>query len=358
MTYLKSIRIGDLIARIPIIQGGMGIGISLSRLAGTVAKNGGIGVISVAQIGYREEDFAKDPLAANLRALEKEIRKAREIAEGGVLGVNIMCAANHYEKYVQCSVENNIDIIFSGAGLPTELPALVRDSGVKIAPIIAPPKAAKTLLRLWDRKYRRTADMVVIEGSMAGGHLGFSSNEIERCRSEGYDKEILEILEIVSEFEEKYDRKIPVIFGGGVFDHNDIRHYLDLGCAGVQMGTRFVATKECDASESFKHAYIKAKEKDIIIKKSPVGMPGRAIKNKLLQETEKEKRRIQHCYQCLQSCDRSNIPYCITSALISAAEGDLDNALIFCGENVKKIDKIITVEELFQELCGEAGSNE
>lgn len=352
MDKLKPMRIGELEARVPIIQGGMGIGISLSRLAGSVAKNGGIGVISAAQIGYREPDFAKDPLKANLRALEKEIKKAREIAQGGIIGVNIMCAANQYEEYVRCSVENEIDIIFSGAGLPTELPVLVRGSNVKIAPIVAPPKAARTLLRLWDKKYQQTADLIVIEGSKAGGHLGFSEEDVVRCQYEGYDKEILEILEIVKEFEEKYDKKIPVVFGGGVFDRADIDHYMSLGCSGVQMGTRFVATKECDASDAFKEAYIQATTKDVIIKRSPVGMLGRAINNKLLQETAIEKRKIKHCYQCLQKCDRANIPYCITSALISAVEGDLDEALIFCGANADQITEITTVEKLIEELCG------
>ncbi len=350
MGKLNPLIIGNLVAKVPIIQGGMGIGISLSGLAGAVAKNGGIGVISAAQPGYREEDFAKAPLAANLRALAREIRRAKEISDNGIIGVNIMCAANHYERYVQCCIDSGADLIISGAGLPTELPKLVEGSDIKIAPIVSPPKAAKTLLRLWDKRYGKTADLVVIEGALAGGHLGFDEAQIEKVKEAGYDAEIREIIEIVREYEEKYDKKIPVVFGGGVFDRQDIDRYLALGCSGVQMGTRFVATEECDADIRFKQAYIKAKEEDIIVKKSPVGMPGRAIKNRLIREIEIEKKKITHCYGCLQQCDRTSIPYCITTALIAAAEGRVDDALLFCGENAKRITEITTVEKLMKEL--------
>ena len=350
MSKLQPLVIGDLVAAVPIVQGGMGVGISLGGLAGAVARQGGVGVISAAQPGYREEDFAKDPLTANLRALKHEILKAKEISNGGIIGVNIMCAVSFYEKYVECAVESGADIIISGAGLPTELPDLVRDRDVKIAPIVAPPKAAKVLLKMWDKKFNRTADMVVIEGPMAGGHLGFSDEEIERFKKIGYDREIKEIIEIVGEYETKYRKKIPVIFGGGVFDRSDIDHYLSLGCSGVQMGTRFVATEECDADILFKQAYVTAREEDIIIKKSPVGMPGRAIRNKLLRDIEIEKKKIIKCYQCLQKCDRANIPYCITTALIHAVKGNLDDALIFCGQNVHRVKEITTVQKLIEEL--------
>lgn len=349
----KPLVIGDLVAKVPIVQGGMGIGISLSNLAGAVAKCGGIGVVSAAQPGYREEDFAADPLAANVRALGREIRRAKEISGNGIIGVNIMCAGNYYADYVRCSIENGVDIIFSGAGLPTELPELVKGTNVKIAPIVAPPKAVRTLLRLWDKRYGKTADLIVVEGALAGGHLGFSKEEIERCKTEGYDKEILEILTISKEFGEKYGKDIPVIFGGGVYDRADIDHYLSLGCSGVQMGTRFVATEECDADIAFKNAYVNAREEDIMITKTPVGMPGRAIRNKLLIDIESEKKKIRSCYRCLQQCDRLNIPYCITTALMNAAKGHLEEALIFCGHNAARIKEIVSVENLFAELCSE-----
>lgn len=347
---LQPLIIGNLIAKVPIVQGGMGIGISLSSLAGAVAKNGGIGVISAAQPGYRSSEFKKDPLKANLQSLSEEIQKARDLAEGGVIGVNIMCAANSYSEYVKTCVENKVDIIFSGAGLPTELPELVKGSNVKIAPILAPPKAVKTLLRLWDKRYQTTADAIVIEGPSAGGHLGFDEAEIEQYRGRGYDEKILEIIEIVKEYEEKYQKRIPVIFGGGVFSREDIDHYLSLGCQGVQMATRFVVTEECDADIGFKLAYLNAKEEDIITTKTPVGMLGRAIQNKMLDEVAIEKKKINGCYQCLKKCDQKTIPYCITQALMASAKGDVANGLMFCGENAWRLNELTTVAKLFEEL--------
>ena len=347
---LKSLKVGNLVAEKPIIQGGMGIGVSLSSLAGAVAKNGAIGVISAAQIGFREPDFAKNPLEANLRALKKEIQRAREIAEGGIIGVNIMVAMKNYAEYVKCCVDNAVDIIISGAGLPTDLPKLVEGSDVKIAPIVSPPKAAKTLLRLWDKRHGKTADMVIIEGPRAGGHLGFTAEDVEKYKEIGYDKEILEVIEIVKEYETKYNKEIPVIFAGGVYDRADIDHFMGLGCSGVQMATRFVATEECDVDLKFKEAYVNAKEEDVTLTLSPVGMPGRALNNKMIQRTKLEKLTPSACYQCLSDCDIPNIPYCITSALVSAAKGEVDKALLFCGDTVHRINKITSVKELLTEL--------
>ena len=262
---LPALHIGELTARIPIIQGGMGIGISLSGLAGAVAKEGGIGVISAAQPGFDEPDFRTNTIAANCRALARHLKKARETAPDGIIGVNIMTKGYNYEVYAKCAVENGADIIFSGAGLPADLPACVEGSKTKIAPIIGSPKACRVLLKLWDRHHHTTADLVVIEGPKAGGHLGYTREEVKLHENDGYEKEILEILAVVHEFEEKYNKKIPVVFGGGVFDKEDIRHYLSLGLSGVQMATRFVATEECDAPMSFKQAYVNAKKDDIVI---------------------------------------------------------------------------------------------
>lgn len=347
---LKQLKIGDLVAPKPIIQGGMGIGVSLSSLAGAVAKNGGVGIISAAQIGFREPDFAKDSLKANLRALKKEIERAKEIAGQGIIGVNIMVAMKNYAEYVKCCVDNAVDLIISGAGLPTDLPKLVEGSNVKIAPIVSTAKAAKVLLKLWSKRYDRSADMIVVEGPLAGGHLGFSLEDIKKYETENYDDEVLAILDVVKEYEEKYKKEIPVIFAGGVYDKKDIEHYMNLGCAGVQMATRFVATEECDVDLKFKEAYVNAKPADIVLTKSPVGMPGRAINTKMLAQSKLTNLTPSACYQCLSDCNIPNIPYCITSALVSAAKGDVDNALLFCGSNADRIDKITTVKELMEEL--------
>ena len=350
----KPLQIGNLTAPVPIVQGGMGVGISLSGLAGAVAKEGGIGVISAAQPGFDEPDFEENPMKANLRALAYHIRRAKEISGGGVIGVNIMCALSHYEDYVRCCIENGADLIISGAGLPADLPALTEGSDIKIAPIVSPPKTAKVLLKLWDRHYHRTADMVVIEGPMAGGHLGYSREETEKYMKEGYDKEILEILDCVREYEQKYGKKIPVIFGGGVYDRADIDHYLSLGCDGVQMATRFVATEECDAAPAYKQAYLNAGKEDIVLVQSPVGMPGRAIRNQFQKERENGREQVKKCYGCLKKCDIASIPYCITGALVRAARGDTEHALLFCGQNAYRLEKITTVHELMSELQKEA----
>lgn len=353
MKKLPALKIGALTARVPIIQGGMGIGISLSNLAGAVALEGGIGVISAAQPGFLEEDFARDPLTANLRALQRHIRRAKEIACGGIIGVNVMCAANHYIEYIRCCVESGADLIISGAGLPVELPRLVEGSKIKIAPIISPPKAAKVLLKMWDKRFGRTADMVVIEGPDAGGHLGYEEEETRQKKGHGYDDEVAEILSIVKEYEEKYQQEIPVIFGGGVFDRSDIDHYMQMGCAGVQMATRFVVTEECDAAQAYKDAYIRATSDDVVIIQSPVGMKGRAIRNTFVSSLQAGKKKIRHCYQCLAQCDIHAIPYCITQALIHAAKGETEQGLIFAGAQVGRVNGMTSVRELMRELTGE-----
>ena len=347
---LNSLKIGDLIAKVPIIQGGMGVGVSLSSLAGAVAKEGAIGVISAAQPGYLESDFGIDSLKANIRALGKHIKRAKSISNNGIIGVNIMWATRNYEDYVKCAIDNGADLIISGAGLPTDLPKFTEESNIKLAPIVSPPKSASVILKMWDRRYGRTADMVIIEGPKAGGHLGFSNDSILEYESKGYDKEVLEIIDIVKEYEEKYNKKIPVVFAGGVYDRNDIEHYISLGCSGVQMATRFVATEECDAHINFKMAYINSKKEDIMIVKSPVGMPGRAISNKFMEERKLTNEKINKCYKCLKKCDMATIPYCITGALVRAVKGDVENSLVFCGENAYRLDKITTVKELIQEL--------
>ena len=310
--------------------------------------------LTAAQPGWRDPEFARDPLSANLRALAFHIRRAKEISNGGIIGVNIMCALTHYEEYVRCCIENGADLIISGAGLPTDLPKYTAGSSIKLAPIVSPPRTAKVLLKLWDNHYHRVPDLVVIEGPAAGGHLGYSAETVEETARRGYDDEIREILQIVHGYEEKYACTIPVVFAGGVYTHEDILHYLSLGCAGVQMATRFVVTEECDADPRYKQAYLNAKKEDITIMHSPVGMPGRAIRNPFLTEREQEREKISHCYQCLKKCDKASIPYCITTALTRAADGDTDNALLFCGENAWRLDHMTTVPELMAELAGES----
>ena len=249
---MKNFKIGDKITRVPLIQGGMGVGISLGRLAGSVAKAGGVGIISTAQIGYREEDFDRNPAAANERAIAGEMKKAREISGDGIIGYNIMVALKEYASHVKAAVKAGADIIISGAGLPTELPELVKGSLTKIAPIVSTDKSAKVILKYWDRKYKRTADLVVIEGPQAGGHLGFHKEELEKYTEESYSEEIKEIIATVKSYAEKYETEIPVIVAGGIYNREDVQKVDNLGADGIQVATRFITTEECDAENPHK----------------------------------------------------------------------------------------------------------
>ena len=352
---MDTLCIGNKTAQLPIIQGGMGVGVSRSSLAGAVAAEGGIGVISSAQIGYDEEDFEQDQASCNLRALRKHIKKAKEIAAGkGLIGVNVMAALKHYREHVRESAKAGADVVICGAGLPVDLPTLVEGYDTKIAPIVSSARACDVILKMWDHKYNRTADFLVVEGPMAGGHLGFSMEQLEDPEAciKHHEVEIVSIISVKKQYEEKYHCKIPVIVAGGIFDHADIEYALALGADGVQIASRFVATYECDASDAYKQAYLNAKEEDIRIIKSPVGMPGRALYNSFVKKTEEGKLPINKCYQCLEKCNPSQIPYCITQALVDAVKGDVENGLIFCGGNVGRIDRLMSVHDFMNELQG------
>ena len=372
MIEMKPLVIGDLTVEKPVIQGGMGVGISLHRLAGAVAKAGGVGLISAAQIGFTEPDFAENPEEANARAIHKEMKLAREIAPDGVIGFNIMVATKHYDRWVKEAVKAGADLIVSGAGLPVTLPEHVKEAyeemggvpgrRVKLAPIVSTAKSATVICKLWDRKYHMAPDLVVIEGPLAGGHLGFSLEQLTAYgadtedvpatyKRDAYDEEIRAILKVVSGYGEKYGVKVPVVVAGGIYTHEDLIHQLELGADGVQVATRVVTTEECDAPLAYKEAYIQAKKEDIIIIKSPVGMPGRAIYNSFMAQVNSGKRPpIPKCYRCLEHCDIAKIPYCITQALVNAAQGDEDNALLFCGSNAYRAERITTVDEVMDAL--------
>lgn len=345
---MNGIKLGNKKTKYPIIQGGMGVGVSLHKLAGAVSKEGGIGIISVADIGFREPDFQKKPLEANLRAIGKEIKLAREIAGNDkIVGVNIMVALKDYAELVKECVNQKIDLIVSGAGIPKDLPEYVKGTETKIAPIVSSLRCCKLIVKHWMSKYNYVPDMIVIEGPKAGGHLGFKAEEIDESSLEDITVQVVEYIKTI---EKETNKSIPVICAGGIWDRNDINKFLDLGASGVQMATRFVATDECDASIEFKNAYINAKEEDIKIIKSPVGMPGRAIYNDFIKSTESIKPKIDRCYGCIKTCDVSKTPYCITKALINAVEGNMENALVFCGSNVGKVKEIVSVHDLMQEL--------
>ena len=348
---MQGIKLGNKQSKYPIIQGGMGVGVSLHRLAGNVSKEGGIGIISTADIGYKEEDFYENPLKANLRAIGKEIKKARQIAgEDKILGVNVMVALKNYADIVRECVKQKIDLIISGAGIPKDLPEYVKGTTTKIAPIVSSLRCCKLIVKHWMAKYNYVPDMIVIEGPNAGGHLGFKQEELTEENKPKLEDITVDVVNYVKDIEKETGKQIPVIAAGGIWDKEDIKKFMDLGATGVQMATRFVATYECDASDEFKNAYIKAKSDDIKIIKSPVGMPGRAIYNDFIKNTENGDCKITKCYNCIKTCDVKNTPYCITKALINAVKGNMKDALIFCGSNVDKVKEIISVHDLIQQL--------
>lgn len=348
---IPELKIGDLVAKVPIVQGGMGVGISLSNLAGAVANCGGIGVISGVEPGFDLKHYCKDKFQANLDGLAHHIRKAKELAPDGIIGVNIMTALTNFEDMVKTAVQEKIDIIFAGAGMPMKLPEFVKDSDTKIAPIVSSGKVAKLICKKWDRTHSYLPDAIVVEGPEAGGHLGFSPEQLDHKEDFSLKGIVTDVLEAIKPFEEKYDRKIPIIAGGGLHDSKDIYEILQAGASGVQMATRFVATHECDASDAFKQTYLDAKEDDVTIIKSPVGMPGRAIKNSFIKDVYiNGKPKGIKCINCLKTCNPKEILYCIADALIQAQRGHLDRGFAFAGAKVHKIDKIVSVKEVIDEL--------
>ena len=340
---------------VPILQGGMGVGVSLGGLAGAVAACGGMGCISTADTGYREPDFEKDPVSANRRALAAEIAKAKKIAGGaGIVAINAMVATQNYADAVKTAVEAGVDAIVSGAGLPLELPGLVGKADVALAPIVSSGRAARLILRRWAKAFGRTADFVVIEGCKAGGHLGFAEEDLLAGKCQTLDEILPEVLAEVKPFEEQFGRAIPVFVAGGVYTGEDMAHYMKQGAAGVQIATRFIPTYECDASQAYKDVLLNASAEDVRIIHSPVGMPGRALNTPLVQKLSEGMRfPPKRCARCLKGCNPAQVPYCITHALIEAVKGNVEEGLFFCGANVGRLDKMRSVRALMDELMNE-----
>ncbi len=350
---MKKLNIGNLSIPVPIIQGGMGVGISLSGLASAVANEGGVGVISAAGLGVLYKNLSKNYLEASILGLKEELRKAREKTRG-VVGVNIMVALSNFTDLVKTAIAEKADIIFAGAGMPLNLPSfLQKDSVTKLVPIVSSGRAAKLICEKWQAIYNYLPDALVVEGPKAGGHLGFKNEQID---DEHYKLENIlpEVLGEVREIEAKYEKKIPVIVAGGIYSGDDIRNFMEMGADGVQMGTRFVTTTECDASDVFKQTYIDAHEEDIEIIKSPVGMPGRAIFSNFIQKIKEGAKQPKVCpFHCIKTCDISKSPYCIITALYNAFKGNMENGYAFAGANAFKATRIMSVKETFRSLLEE-----
>lgn len=349
---IPRLHIGSVTSDIPIIQGGMGVRVSLASLASAVANEGGIGTISSIGLGDIE-DSRQDYVKTSRDALVREIRKAKNMTDGH-LAVNIMGVLSNADDLIITAVREGINIIVFGAGLPSKLPALVPDPAVNLVPIISSSRVAGLILKTWDKRYQRIPDALILEGPLAGGHLGFSLEQLDNLDEYSLENILPGVLEVVKPFEDRYGHKIPVIAAGGIFNGRDIARMLAMGASGVQMGTRFVCTEECDVSREFKQAYLDAREEDIVIIKSPVGMPGRAINNAFLKDLKlQQKLKIKCHYRCLTVCNIEEANYCIALALINSWAGDVDNGVIFCGQNACRVEKITTVKELIGELLDE-----
>lgn len=350
LSPMKNLIIGHLKARLPIIQGGMGVGISLSGLSSAVANQGGIGVIAAAGIGMQERDFASNFNGSNIRALKEQIKKAREMTSG-ILGVNIMVALSNFAELVKAAIEEGIDIIFSGAGLPLSLPGFLNGSRkTKLVPIVSSGKAARILSQKWLQDFNYLPDAIVVEGPKAGGHLGFKVDQID---NDAYALEnlVTDVVKQVKPIEEQNGKSIPIIAAGGIYTGQDIFHIMQTGAAGVQMATRFVPTVECDASDEFKKCYIDAKKEDIGIIASPVGMPGRAIINDFIKNSVAGQKKPFRCpYHCITTCEYKTSPYCIALALLNAKRGHLKNGFAFAGANAYRATSIVPVPELIETL--------
>ena len=349
---MQTITIRNKNLQVPIIQGGMGVGISLGNLAGHVAQCGGMGVISTAHSGYRCDSFWQNFLEDNLSELRSEIGKAKKIAgDNGMIGVNVMVALHHYDEMVKAAIEGGADAIISGAGIPMELPAIVGDSDIAIAPIVSSGKSARVICQAWKKRHDRLPDFIVIEGSEAGGHLGFSAEELEERTAQPLEEIFKEVQQVVSVFEEKHEVQIPIFVAGGVYSGSDVKKFTDIGAAGAQIATRFITTHECDATLAYKQRYLGVNPEDIVIVKSPVGMPGRALRSPLVERVQQgEKAQINRCLVCLRPCNPKEVDYCITTALTEAAKGNWEEGLFFCGSNGHRMKEIVHVKEVIEEI--------
>ncbi len=346
---LPGLIINNKVVKFPIVQGGMGIRISLNKLASAAMNSGIIATISAAQPGFLNKNFRKDPVKANIEALKYEITKARENAKEGILGVNLMHAATHYSEYASFLATQDIDFIISGAGLPLDLPEYLKGSNVKGAFIISSGRAARIMLRSWDRRYQYMPAFIVCEGPLAGGHLGFSKEQMAKGDYDSLEKIVKDTIEVVKVYEEKYNIKIPIIAGGGIHDGHDMAEMIKVGADGVQIATRFIATYECDVDDTYKQMIINAKEDDVVTTVSPAVLPGRAVKNYLTKTVKKHNLDLHYCVDCLKSCKKKDIPYCITEQLGNSTSGDT-NGLIFTGAKAYLVEKMDYLDDIIKEI--------
>jgi nitronate monooxygenase len=346
MKSIPTLKIGDLEINPPIIQGGMGVKVSGARLASAVANEGCAGIIASVGLGDYELTTASQFVEINNAALRAEIRKARSLSKG-IIGVNVMVVLSNYEPMVKVCVEEEADLLICGSGLPLDLPKQTAGSKIKLIPIVSSARAFNIIYRKWKQNYNKVPDAVILEGPMAGGHLGFSYDEVINNKAHTLEYLVKELVDYVNTLEEK----IPVIAAGGIFDGGDIVKFLKIGASGVQMATRFVCTTECDVDDDFKQAYIKSKKEDIVIINSPVGLPGRVIRNEFTKRVNLGETIPFKCpYHCLRSCNPRTAPYCIAKVLVDASKGKLLSSFAFAGSNAYRCTEIVPVKTLVDQL--------
>ena len=351
---IHPLKIGKYEVPFPLIQGGMGVRVSGGRLAGHVAKCGGVGLVAAAGIAMNSPFFnGRNYLQAELEAFKAELAKAYEIAPDGVIGVNVMVALSDFETLVRAAIDGGAKVIVCGAGLPLTLPELTAHAPeVALVPIVSSVRAAQLIAKKWEKAYNRLPDAVVVEDpDTAGGHL---SEKLENIGTGEYDQ-YATVRGVKEFFRSDYGKAVPVIAAGGIWDRADLLHALEEGADGVQMASRFVATEECDAADSFKQAYINCRKEDIGLIMSPAGLPGRAIltnQEKILLHDQVKN--IACTTGCLKKCSykETGERFCIVTALDRAQRGDVETGLVFCGSNAWKAERITTVAEIFDELFG------
>lgn len=352
VTSLPDLVIGDLRINPPIIQGGMGVRVSGSRLASAVSNEGALGVVASVGTGEEWPDRSLSYPVRSYVSLRDMLQKTKSLTSNPI-AVNIMCALTNYEDLVQAADEEEVAAIISGAGLPLQLPALVKHRSVKLIPIVSSARAAELICRAWSRKHNRLPDAIVVEGSLAGGHLGFSMDDVATPHA-SLESIVQDVMLVAERYTNELGIPIPVVAAGGIFGGEDIARFLNLGASGVQMGTRFVCTHECDASVEYKEAYLNCKKEDILVIQSPMKLPLRVIRNSFTdRRLNGERVKFKCTYRCLATCEPDKSLYCIAQALVNAYRGDMSAGFATCGANAYRIDRIVSVRELIQELSEE-----
>jgi nitronate monooxygenase len=349
LTGLPDLVIGDLRINPPIIQGGMGVRVSGVRLASAVSNEGALGVVASVGTGEEWPDRSLSYAARSYVSLRDMLQRTKALTPNPI-AVNIMCALTNYDDLVKAADEEGVAAIISGAGLPLKLPALVTRRDIGLIPIVSSGRAAELICRSWWRKHHRLPDALIVEGSLAGGHLGFAMSEV-RTTHAPLETLVQDVLSATAGYKGAHGLPIPVIAAGGVFTGRDMARFLRLGASGVQLGTRFVCTDECDASIQYKEAYLQCRQEDILIIQSPLKLPLRVIRNRFVERILAGEKMPFRCpYRCLATCEPDTSPYCIAEALVNAYRGNMDAGFTTAGANAYRVNRILSVRQLIQEL--------